>query len=556
MAVSEPAGATAPGLRSDGGATREGATPKRPQASEPRNTVRTIPDAIGRAAAEYSSREALVDGPVRWSFAELAEQVYRCAGAVIATGIEPGDRVAVWAPNGHRLVVAALGAVTAGAVLVPVNTRFKGDEAAWILGKSGARLLLVENGFLGNDYVAMLRAAAPPDLVVPIVRMDVEWDAFLARGESVPRADVLRRAAAIEAGDVADMFFTSGTTGRPKGVLAGHGQDIRVFEAWCSGVGLRTGDRYLIVNPMIHTFGYKAGVLACLLRGTTMLPLPVFDVEAVLRLVEAERVTVLPGPPTLYASMLDAMPDRDSAGLSSLRLAVTGAAVVPVRLIERMRSLFEEVVIAYGLTESCGTVTVGDPRTEPSVMARTVGRAIEGTEVIVAAPSVVPARPLPPGESGEVLVRGYNVMRGYHEDPVATAATIDRDGWLHTGDIGVLDADGNLRITDRLKDMYISGGFNVYPAEVEQVVVRHPAVSEAAVVGIPDARLGEVGAAFVLLRPEQDAATAPSSILAFCRERLANYKVPALVLVADSLPRNAVGKVLKYELRNRAGTPT
>ncbi len=519
--------------------------------------MRTIPDAIARAAAEYTDREALVDGSVRWTFGELAEHVYQCAAATIAAGVEPGDRVAVWAPNGHRLIVAALGAVTAGAVLVPVNTRFRGEEAAWILGKSGARLLLVENGFLGNDYVAMLRAAAP-DLDVAIVRMDAGWEAFTCRGESVPRDDVLRRAAAIDSGDVADMFFTSGTTGRPKGVLAGHGQDIRVYEAWCAGVGLRTGDRYLIVNPISHTFGYKAGVLACLLRGATMLPLGVFDVAAVLRLIEAERVTVLPGPPTLYASILDSLSERAPASdLSSLRLAVTGAAVVPVRLIERMRaSLFKQVIIAYGLTESCGTVTVGDPRTDPGLMARTVGRAIEGTEVIVAAPSVVPVRPLPPGASGEVLVRGYNVMRGYFEDPVATAAAVDRDGWLHTGDIGVLDGDGNLRITDRLKDMYITGGFNVYPAEVEQTIARHPSVSEAAVVGVPDARLGEVGVCFVLLRPGQSGSAAPSSILDFCRERLAAFKVPTRVRVVDSLPRNAAGKVLKYELRNRAGTPS
>jgi acyl-CoA synthetase (AMP-forming)/AMP-acid ligase II len=189
-------------------------------------------------------------------------------------------------------------------------------------------------------------------------------------------------------------------------------------------------------------------------------------------------------------------------------------------------------------------------------MARTVGRAIEGTEVIVAAPGLVPARPLPPGESGEVLVRGYNVMRGYFEDPVATAAAVDRDGWLHTGDIGVLDGDGNLRITDRLKDMYITGGFNVYPAEVEQTLARHPAVSEVAVVGVPDERLGEVGVCFVLLRPGQDASGAPASIVAFCRERLAAFKVPVRVCVVGSLPRNAAGKVLKYELRNRAGTPS
>jgi acyl-CoA synthetase (AMP-forming)/AMP-acid ligase II len=520
----------------------------------PMTAVRTIPALVARAGDEFGGREAIVDGEVRWTFGELAGQVYRCAGAMIAAGVEPGDRVAVWAPNSHRFVVAALGAVTAGAVLVPVNTRFKGDEAGWILGKSGARLLVVENGFLGNDYVAMLpgdRAAA-----LTIITMGEDWAAFLQHGDAVPREVVLARAAGVTEDDIADMFFTSGTTGRPKGVMAAHGQDLRVFDAWAAGVGLRHGDRYLIVNPMFHTFGYKAGVLACLLRGATMIPQPVFDADRTLRLIAAERVTVLPGPPTLYTSILD-HPTATTADLSSLRLAVTGAAVVPARLIERMRAeLFKEVVIAYGLTESCGTVTVGDPDTEPELMSRTVGKAIEGTEVIIADPAREDHQSLEPGESGEVLVRGYNVMRGYYEDPAATAAAIDADGWLHTGDIGVLDAEGNLRITDRLKDMYISGGFNVYPAEIEQTITRHDKVSEAAVVGVPDPaqRLGEVGVAYVIPRPGETVTEA--QIIGFCRDRLANFKVPRAVRFVDSLPRNASGKVLKYELRNRPGTPT
>jgi HIP---CoA ligase len=507
--------------------------------------MRTIPEVVAHAAAAFADREALADSDgVRWTFGELGEQVHRCAGALIGAGVSPGDRVALWAPNSRRFVVAALGAVTAGAILVPVSTRFKGAEAAWILGKSRAALLMVENGFLGNDYLGMLAATGA---AVPLtVRLDDGWDEFLAGGDAAPRAGILARAAAIQPGDPADMFFTSGTTGRPKGVLAAHGQDIRVFEAWSDGVGLRTGDRYLIVNPMTHTFGYKAGVLACLLRGATMVPMPVFDVEQLLTKIATEKITVLPGPPTLYASLLDRRAGHD---LSSLRLAVTGAATVPVRLIERMRAeLFDEVVIAYGLTESCGTVTVGDPRTAPALMARTVGTAIEGTEVIVADPDT--GKPVKPGESGEVLVRGYHVMLGYFEDPAATAAAVDAGGWLHTGDIGVLDADGNLSITDRLKDMYISGGFNVYPAEVEQVIARHPAVSEVAVIGIPDpgGRLGEVGCAHVILRPGMAGVT-EQEIIAFCRERLAGYKVPRVVRQVGSLPRNPSGKVLKYELR-------
>jgi HIP---CoA ligase len=512
--------------------------------------TRTIPAAVARAMAEFPDREAIADGDVRLTFAELGAQIYRCAAAMIASGVGRGDRVAVWAPNGHRFVVAALGAVTAGAVLVPVNTRYKGEEAGWILGNSGARLLLVDNGFLDHDYLAMLRAAAPdlPDLAEVVTldgTGDLPWQLFLDRAATVGRVEVLARAAEIMPDDLSDMFFTSGTTGRPKGAMTTHGQNLRVYAAWSAGVGLRSGDRYLLVNPMFHTFGYKAGVLACLQQGATIVPQPLFDVDRTLRLIQNERVTVLPGPPTLYASILD-HPARPGFDLSSLRLAVTGASVVPVTLVERMRAeLFPQVVIAYGLTESCGTATVGDPNADAETIARTVGTAIEGTEVIVAGPA---GQPLPAGESGEVLVRGYHVMRGYFADPGATAAAIDGRGWLHTGDVGTLDENGNLRITDRLKDMFVVGGFNAYPAEIEQTITRHDKVSEAAVVGVPDERLGEVGRAYVIPRP--GVTVSPEEIIAFCRERLANFKVPRSVRIVDALPRNASGKVLKYALRS------
>jgi HIP---CoA ligase len=530
---------------------------------------RTVPALLAAAADRFGDSEALVDGAERWTFIRLAAEVRRCAAAMVANGVEPGDRVSVWAPNGRRFVVAALGAVSAGAVLVPVNTRFKGEEAAWILRKSGTRLLLVDDGFLGSDYLGMLCAAAAPEhpaaagLPVPglpdlrqvvalgerVVPEATAFEDFLHKGNGVASGLVAARMDAVAEDDVADMFFTSGTTGRPKGAMTAHGQNVRVYEAWSGGVGLRSGDRYLLVNPLFHTFGYKAGLLACLIRGATLVLLPVFDAERALTLIGAEQITVLPGPPTLYASLLD-HPARSGAGLGSLRLAVTGAAVVPVALVERMRAeLFPEVVIAYGLTESCGTVTVGDRRADAQTIATTVGRAIAGTEVVVADER---GRPRPAGESGEVLVRGYNVMRGYFDDPVATAAAIDADGWLHTGDVGMLSADGLLRITDRIKDVFIVGGFNVYPAEVEQLIARHPAVSEAAVIGVPDERLGEVCRAYVI--PRRGAEIDPAEIIEFCRERLANFKVPRSVTIVAELPRNAGGKVLKYVLRAEAAT--
>ena len=517
--------------------------------------VDTVPQLLARAEAEFGDSEAVVDGDLRWTFRRLAAEVRRCAAAMIVSGVAPGDRVAVWAGNGHRFVVAALGAVSAGAVLVPLSTRYKGDEASWILARSGARMLLVDNGFLGNDYLGMLRAAGGVPRQLEVVTLGETADPgartfqdFLLSGNVVAAGLVTGRLDAVSADDVSDMFFTSGTTGRPKGAMTAHGQNVAVYEAWSTGVGLRRGDRYLVVNPLSHTFGYKAGLLACLITGATLVLQAVFDPARSLQLVGDEKITVLPGPPTLYASLLD-HPARSGADLSSLRLAVTGAAVVPIALVERMRAeLFPDVVIAYGLTEACGTVTVGDPHADVQTIARTVGRPITGTEVVIAGQD---GGRRPAGESGEVLVRGYNVMRGYFADPEATAVAIDAAGWLHTGDIGCLDADGNLRITDRLKDMFIVGGFNVYPAEVEQLIARHPKVSEAAAVGVPDDRLGEVCRAYVIPRP--GAEIDPAEIVTFCRERLANFKVPRDVVITAELPRNAAGKVLKYVLRAQAG---
>jgi HIP---CoA ligase len=503
-----------------------------------------IPGVVWEASVRFGDADAVVDGEERISFRELANRVDEAAAAFSGRGIRRGDRVAVWAPNVWEWIVAALGAVAVGAALVPINTRFKGREAAFILDKSGAKLLLTVSGFLDTDYVAMLRAEGV-DIDTVILRGDepegtTGWTSFL-RGA----VDALLPDEDDRGDNVADIIFTSGTTGRPKGVMTTHAQTLRVFEVWSRAVGLAEGDRYLIVNPFFHTFGYKAGILACLMRGATIYPQAVFDAGETMRRIDEHRITVLPGPPTLYQTILD-HPERDRYDLSSLRLAVTGAAVVPVRLIERMRDelTFEKILTAYGLTESTGTATMCRIGDDPETVATTSGCAIEGTEVRVVGDD---REPVASGEPGEVVVRGYNVMKGYLDDPKATAETIDAEGWLHTGDIGVMDERGYLRITDRKKDMFIVGGFNVYPAEVENELLRHPSVAQAAVVGAPDERLGEVGVAFVVARP--GTTIDPDELIAWTEERIANFKVPRRVEVLDALPLNASGKVLKYELR-------
>ncbi|MFF2899826.1 FadD3 family acyl-CoA ligase [Streptomyces sp. NPDC057966] len=511
----------------------------------------SIPGLIRAAARRYGDREAVVEGRTRVSYAELGERVERAAAACMASGVEPGDRVAVWAPNTLDWIVSALGAVTAGAVLVPLNTRFKGTEAAYVLQRSRAKLLFVTGTFLGTSYVASLRRADVrlPHLERVVVLADsapddyLTWKDFLAAGEGVSGAEVRTRADTIASSDPSDIIYTSGTTGRPKGAVITHAQTLRCYAIWSELADLREGDRYLIVNPFFHTFGYKAGIIACLMRGATMVPQPVFNVDTALANIAAERISVLPGPPTLHQSLLD-HPARSTHDLSALRLVVTGAAVVPLRLVERLRTELgiATVLTAYGLSEASGIVTMcrrGDPA---ETIASTSGRAIPDTEIRVLAD---------PGTPGEVLVRGFNVMRGYFEDPETTAAAITPDGWLHTGDVGVIDEAGNLRITDRIKDMFIVGGFNAYPAEIEQLLGLHPDVADVAVVGVPDPRLGEVGRAYVVRRP--GATTTADDLIAWSRREMANYKVPRAVEFMEQLPRNASGKVVKGELRGRAG---
>lgn len=502
------------------------------------------------SSVRYADRVAISDGDVRLTFAQLGAEVERAARACLAAGVAPGDRVAIWAPNIWEWIVAALGALSAGAALVPINTRFKGREAGYVLGKSGARLLFTVKGFLDTDYPAMLRdAGADPGRIVLLRGEGGQgWEEFLTGGEAVPQKDARERSDAIGPKDLSDVIFTSGTTGAPKGVTATHGQTLRVFEVWSGVVGLSDEDRYLVVNPFFHTFGYKAGFLSAVMRGATLLPHAVFDAAGVMQRIAGERVTFLPGPPALYQSILN-HPDREKYDLSSLRTAVTGAAVVPVELIRRMRSdlSFETVLTAYGLTESTGVVSICDPGDDPETIATTSGKPIPGVEVRVVDEH---GTELPRGQPGEIVVRGYNVTEGYFEDPEQTAAAIDREGWLHTGDVGVMDEHGYLRITDRLKDMFIVGGFNAYPAEIENALLEHPAIAQAAVVGAPDERLGEVGVAFVV--PRAGRIADPGAIIEWARERMANYKVPRRVEVVDALPMNASGKVLKFELRERA----
>ncbi len=417
--------------------------------------------------------------------------------------------------------------------------------------------LLTESGFLGLDYAAMLGVdGASPVPGLPELRLLVEFSDAPSPGafgwtELTGTVDHAARAAADTAADrvtpdvVDAIIFTSGTTGRPKGAVLTQGQLLHVFGLYARGLGVSASDRTIAANPFFHTFGYAAGILTCLIAGATLCPLPVADPAQMLALIERERITWLPGPPTIYAMLMDC-PARVRTDTSTLRLAVTGAAVVPGELIRRMRADlgFSQILTAYGLTESSGAVSMCSLDDPDEVVEQTSGRPLPGVEVEIRAASGVA---LPRGEAGEICVRGPNVMWGYLDDPQATAEAVNPDGWLRTGDVGFLDESGCLHITDRLKDMFIVGGFNAYPAEIERLLTQHPGVSQAAVIGVPDERLGEVGQAYVI--PRLGAELTAEQLLAWAREQMANYKVPREFVITNDLPRNAAGKISKLELR-------
>ncbi len=511
----------------------------------------TVPAAFAASVQRHASRTAIVgeDG-TRLSYAELDQHRIRAAQALLALGVQHGDRVAIWAPNGIEWIVAGLATHSVGAVLIPVNTRMKGAEAAYILERSGARVLFCAGQFLGQHFPTVLANHRPKTLAEIVVigaaqAGDLHWDAFISRAEEVHADAVHARAAQVQPDDRMDILFTSGTTGHPKGVVTNHAQNLRVIAEWSKAVGLNADDRYLVANPFFHSFGYKVGWLGGLLAGLTVLPHAVFDAAAILGRIERDRISVLPGPPTLFISLLND-PARAQTDLSSLRATITGAAAIAPSLIERIRAElgFKVVLTGYGLTETCGVVSLCDAGDDAETIALTSGKAIAGIEMRCVDEH---NQPVGPDVSGEIVVRGYNVMQGYLDNEAATREAIDADGWLHTGDIGYLDARGYVRITDRLKDLYISGGFNCYPAEIERIMAAHPAIAQVAVVGVTDERMGEVGKAYVILRPQQT--LDEKSLIGWCREQMANYKVPRQIEFVSALPTNPSGKVMKFQLR-------
>ena len=511
---------------------------------KPLNTL-TIPKLIKLQAENFSSKPALISDNEVLSFADLDNLSTNIATHLIHLGILPGDRAAIWAPNMNEWVLAAIAIHKAGGVLVPINTRMKGKEAAYILNNSGAKFLFSVKTFLGTDYFELLENEDLPHLLHKITLDESEPKDLIQSFETIKEQALDVELPEVSETDMADIIFTSGTTGKPKGVISSHLQNIKVFEYWSTYIGLNKNDQYLIVNPFFHTFGYKAGWLASVMRGATAYPCPVFDADKIIKIINDHQISMLPGPPTLYQSILTSQL-IDKLDISSLRLGVTGAASIPVQLIKDMKERlgFETVITAYGLTESTGVVTMCTPDDDYETIASTSGCAIADVEVKCVNQD---NQEVAVGEPGEILVRGYNVTKGYFNNPEATKETIDTEGWLHTGDIGILDHNGYIKITDRSKDMFIVGGFNAYPAEIENILCDHPSISQAAVIGIADERMGEVAKAFVVLKPNHE--LQEDALLQWSKENMANYKVPREIVFVKALPTNAAGKVMKYILK-------
>ncbi|MGN9838145.1 AMP-binding protein [Nonomuraea sp. H19] len=503
----------------------------------------TLPRMLRDQADRHPDATVIAEGGTRVTMSELRTAAAEIARGLIALGVGPGDRVAMWGLNSAYWVAHAFGIWDAGAVIVPLSSRFKGIEAAQLIEKTGAQVLITGAGPAAVPLADLL----PP---LPLLRRTIPPAAELrSLGTRVPAREAEDRALAIRPDDLCEIMSTSGTTGTPKGVMLDHDQVLRGYWDWSEIVTLDERDRYPIIAPFSHGFGLNAGLIACVLRRATMLPIPIFTPDALMSLVSAERVTVLAGPPTLFHRILDEL-DRASWDVSSLRVAICGAAAVPATLITRLaeRVGLERMINAYGLME--GTVVsmtrAGDPI---DVIANTTGRPVPGIEVKIVDDD---GKEVATGERGEILQRGYGVMRGYWNEPVRTAEVVDADGWLHTGDVGVLDERGNLAIVDRKKELYIVNGFNVSPAEVESLLLREGSLAQAAVVGVPDPGTGEAGVAYVVPRP--GATVTPDAVLAWAKANMSNYKVPKRVVVVDALPANVNGKIDKLTLRARAAT--
>ncbi len=511
--------------------------------------------AFQQSAARHSNRVAVRFNGRDFDYAALEHASRQIAKALLGMHVKRGDRIAIWGINSAQWIIAALAIQAVGAVLVPLGTRLRAREVEGIIADAEVGIVFCDHGFGGYDFVAALGSLeTAPSLRV--ILMDEQghsdaavptFSALLTQAGTADDAALDARIAAGAGDDLCDIIFTSGTTGRPKGVPMTCAKSLAACAAQQSDISRFTpGDVFAISFPFAHNAGYRAGWQIALLQGVRILPIGIVDAGTMLELIEREGVTFLPLVVPVAQGLVD-HPDRARYDLSSLKVVGTGGTTIPVKLIEDLRAHLgtaTEVQTGYGLTETAGSVSTTSRADAATVVSKTVGRAISNLEVRILGPDHAE---LQRGEIGEIAVRGPQVMAGYYNNPEATAAAFTADGFLLTGDAGSMDEQGYITITDRIKDMYLAGGFNCYPAEIEHVMRQMPGIAQVAVIGVPDDRLGEVGKAFVV--PAPDAELSEAAIIEWCRTEMANYKVPRSVVFMDVLPVNATGKVAKTELR-------
>lgn len=533
---------------------------------------KTVGDLLDETVERFGERDAVVypELGIRWSWSEFQKQCNRAAKGLMRLGLGKGHHLAIWATNLPEWVITQFATGKMGAVLITVNTQYRTRELEYLLRQSDTETLILMEGFRGNSYLDMiyeicpelkesmpgqLRSARLPRLKNVIFIGDERkpgmflWKDILALGDEVSDEELRRRQASLHPDDVINMQYTSGTTGFPKGVMLTHNNIVNNARNVAECMKLTHEDRLCIPVPFFHCFGCVMGTLACAGTGATMVPLIAFDPLKVLQAVEQERCTALHGVPTMFIAELN-HPDFRKFDLSSLRTGIMAGSNCPIEVMRRVVDEMgvKEITIAYGQTESSPVIT--QTRTDDPIELRvsTVGRVLPNVEAKIVDPAT--GREVPPGVQGELCTRGYHVMKGYYKMPEATAEAIDDEGWLHTGDLAVMDENGYFRITGRLKDMIIRGGENIYPREIEEFLYTHPKILDVQIVGVPDEKYGEQVAAFI--RVKEGEQLTPEEVRAFCEGKIARYKIPRHVFFVDEYPMTASGKIQKFRLREMA----
>jgi fatty-acyl-CoA synthase len=531
----------------------------------------TLADLLDRAVTSYGDKDAWVFKGDRVTYAELGRKSADLAKGLITVGIKKGDKVGIWLSNRPEWAVSEFAVARIGAVMVPLSTRFKAFDLEYILKQSDATTLILVDRFLKNDYIQVIEEICPelhlgrpgelrskraPLLRNVICLSEKSYPGMFNFGDLIEKgrdssmdAVLAGIRSSLKPDDIINIPYTSGTTGFPKGVMTTHEQCLGEIVAYRPRLTLEEGDRFLALPPFFANFGNYFGILLPTLVGGCSVPVEFFDPEECLRLIQTERITHFTGTPTMYMDLLN-HPKFAHYNVRSLRTGMTGAAPASVQMIHEVHSKMgiRTICNGYGMTENSGATTMTGGEDSAEVMSKTTGKPLPGVEIKIV--DLNTKRDLPRNQIGELCTRGWNVMKGYYKMPDETAVCFDEQGWFHTTDLGYLDDEDNFVITGRIKDMFISGGTNVYPAEVENFLYTFPKIQQAAVVGVPDERMGERGMAFVILKEGQT--SSEKEILDFCKDRIANYKIPKYVTFITELPMAGVGKVQKFKLREQA----